>query len=237
MTVYVSPFAVSHKGDSSPVTEADGLAEAIILADLRLATPLIPIVAEESASAGDIPAIDEGPFWLVDPLDGTKEFIKRNGEFTVNVGLIVDHRPVLGVVFAPALDELWIGWHAQGAREAWHWRKGQRQALRVRPVPDEGLTVLASRSHDNADDLTHFLADHKVASLSIAGSSLKFCRVAEGVADLYPRLKPTCEWDTAAAHAVLTAAGGQVTLLDGSPFLYGKPGFLNGSFVARGALS
>lgn len=237
MEVYVSPFAVTHKDDRSPVTEADGLAEMIIIADLALATPHIPVVAEESVAAGHIPDIGQGPFWLVDPLDGTKEFIKRNGEFTVNIGLIVDRKPIFGVVFAPALDEMWIGWQSRGVSEAWHWQHNKKTALRVRPVPAEGVTVLASRSHADGPELDEFLAGYKVASVSNAGSSLKFCRLAEGAADLYPRLKPTCEWDTAAAHAVLSAAGGHMTLLDGSPFLYGKAGFLNPSFVAWGETS
>ncbi len=236
MKVYISPFAVNQKSDLSPVTEADEVAEKIILADLALATPDIPVVAEESVAAGKIPHLDGGPFWLVDPLDGTKEFIKRNGEFTVNIGLIVAGVPVLGLVFAPALDELWLGWSMAGQSQAWHWRHGTKKALRVRAVPPEGMTVLASRSHGDTAALDTLLAPYKVAAVQTAGSSLKFCRLAEGAADFYPRLLPTSEWDTAAGHAVLAAAGGSVTTVDGGFFAYSKPQFLNGSFVAKGTL-
>jgi 3'(2'), 5'-bisphosphate nucleotidase len=233
MDIYHSDFAVETKDDKSPVTAADAAGEKIILADLARLTPDIPVVAEESAAAGSIPDIGDGPFWLVDPLDGTKEFIKRNGEFTVNIGLIVDKRPLLGVVYAPALDTLYLGW---GPGTCLREKDGQREEIRCRVPGPDGVVVLASRSHATSDALQEYLGTTKVASITNAGSSLKFCRLAEGAADLYPRLGPTCEWDTAAAHAVLLAAGGDVVQADGSPFVYGKaPTFLNPFFIAKGA--
>lgn len=233
LEVYGSNFAVDHKDDDSPVTAADSAAEAIILADLARLTPHIPVVAEEEAAAGRIPDVGPGgAFWLVDPLDGTKEFVKRNGEFTVNIGLVIDRRPVLGIVYAPALDQMYAG---HGAGTAFReWGAALREAITCRRPPVEGLTVLSSRNHATPGDLEAFLAGLRVASSITAGSSLKFCRLAEGVADLYPRFGPTSEWDTCAAHAVVDAAGGSVTTLDGQPFLYGKPGFRNPGFVARG---
>lgn len=236
MDIYDSDFAVQQKDDRSPVTAADQAGEDIIVADLKRLTPDIPVVAEEAAAAGDIPEIGDGPFWLVDPLDGTKEFIKRNGEFTVNIGLVVDRQPVLGLVLAPALGTLYVGWTAGDARAAWRQTEAGREAIAVRTPGADGVIVLASRSHANSEELQAFLKDVTVASMTNAGSSLKFCRIAEGAADLYPRLGPTCEWDTAAAHAVLRGAGGTVTNLDGSPFLYGKAAekFLNPFFVAKG---
>lgn len=237
MDIYESDFAVQHKDDKSPVTAADQAGEDVIVADLKRLTPEIPVVAEEAAAAGEIPDIGDGPFWLVDPLDGTKEFIKRNGEFTVNIGLIVDRQPVLGLVLAPALGTLYVGWMTGETGTAWRETEAEgRQPMTVRTPGEDGVIVLASRSHATSEALQAFLKDTKVASMSNAGSSLKFCRIAEGAADLYPRLGPTCEWDTAAAHAVLRAAGGTVTHLDGTPFLYGKAAekFLNPFFVAKG---
>jgi len=235
MAVYDSDFAVAHKDDNSPVTEADGRAEAVLLDALATLTPDWPVVAEERAAAGEVPQIGDRPFWLVDPLDGTKEFIKRNGEFTVNVGLVHDCRPILGLVLAPALDALYVGHGPGTARRT---VGGAEQAIECRRPPAAGLVVLASRSHGAGGALEDYLARYPVAERTNAGSSLKFCRVAEGAADLYPRLAPTCEWDTAAAHAVLLAAGGRVEMLDGAPLAYGKGGdFLNPHFVARGAWS
>lgn len=232
MEIYESDFEVEHKDDRSPVTAADAAGEKIILADLARLTPDIPVVAEEEAAAGRIPEVGS-VFWLVDPLDGTKEFIKRNGEFTVNIGLVVDGRPALGLVYVPAQDVLYGGF---GVGTAFRERgNAPREAIECRRAPAEGLTVLASRSHANSEALQAYLGDKKVAEVTNAGSSLKFCRVAEGAADLYPRFGPTCEWDTCAAHAVLDAAGGGVTLTDGQPFLYGKvPTFLNPHFIAHG---
>ncbi|HRQ48792.1 MAG TPA: 3'(2'),5'-bisphosphate nucleotidase CysQ [Rhodocyclaceae bacterium] len=231
MDVYATDFAVRGKSDASPVTEADEKAEALILEGLARLAPDIPVVAEEAVAAGRIP--DTGRrFWLVDPLDGTKEFISRNGEFTVNIALIEDGEPRLGVVFAPALGQLFAGIRDDGAfRED----ASGRSPIAVRAVPAEGLTVVASRSHGDPAALEAFLAGRKVASLRNAGSSLKICLVAAGEADLYPRLGRTMEWDIAAAHAVLAAAGGALTETMGGPLRYGKPDFANPHFVARGS--
>jgi 3'(2'), 5'-bisphosphate nucleotidase len=229
---YRDDAAVRLKADASPVTVADEAAEAVILAGLAELTPSIPVVAEETVAAGRIPTLDDGPFWLVDPLDGTKEFISRNGEFTVNIALIEGGEAVLGVVLAPALGKVWWGARGHGAMA----RDGdgaRPRKIAVRPKPAQPVAV-ASRSH--ADPQTEaFLDQAGVAERISAGSSLKFCLVAEGKADLYPRFGRTMEWDTAAGQAVLSAAGGRVTTRDGAPFLYRKPGFENPGFIARGA--
>lgn len=230
MDIYATDFQVRGKGDASPVTEADERAEAVILAALAQIAPDIPAISEEAASQGHIPA-GGARFWLIDPLDGTKEFISRNGEFTVNIALVEDGRPVLGVVLAPALDRLFAGVVGTGAfvEEA-----GVRRAIQCRCVPAEGLTVVSSRSHGDAAALDAFLAGRRVAASVNVGSSLKLCLIAAGEADLYPRLGRTMEWDIAAGHAVLSAAGGQVQTLQGAPLGYGKPGLDNPHFVAMG---
>lgn len=232
LEIYQDEIEVRHKADASPVTLADERAEALIMRELHEAVPEIPIVAEEQAAAGRIPDVSGRRFFLVDPLDGTKEFIRRNGEFTVNIALIEDGRPVLGVVHIPVLG---LTYWVCGAGHAWR-RRGGGPAERIacRPAPDDGLVVVASRSHsDEATD--EYLSRLLVKERKPAGSSLKFCRVAEGAADLYPRFGRTMEWDTAAGHAVLAAAGGTVTHVDGTPLDYGKPGFENPAFIARGA--
>lgn len=223
------------KTDASPVTDADHAAEAIILTGLRRLTPDIPIIAEEEVAAGRLPKVGTGPFWLVDPLDGTKEFLKRNGEFTVNIALIEDGAPTMGVVFAPAQRVLWRGAAGHGAERLFDGKDAERIA--VRQPPPQGLTVFASRSHAIYGQLDIWLRnnDIPVAERKQAGSSLKFCLIAAGEADIYPRFGPTMEWDTAAGQAVLEAAGGEV--LDDStrqPLRYGKPGHRNHWFVARG---
>ncbi len=236
MAVYATDFAVRGKGDASPVTEADERAETLILAGLAALTPAVPVVAEESVAAGRVPDVSSGRFWLVDPLDGTREFVGRNGEFTVNIALIEHGLPVLGVVFAPALGgpagRLYAGAAGVGA---WLEDAQGRRAITCRAVPAEGLTVVASRSHGDAQALQDFLAGRKVARLVNAGSSLKLCLIAAGEADLYPRHGRTMEWDIAAGHAVLAAAGGQVLALPGErPLAYGKAGFENPHFFATG---
>lgn len=233
MRIYATPFAVQDKQDDSPVTEADHAAEAIILAALAQLTPDIPVVAEEQAAAGKTPPV-ERDFWLVDPLDGTREFIKKNGEFTVNLGLIRDGVPQLGIVFAPALERLFAGWVDAGARQAFEERDGQRRPIACRARPADGVTVACSRSHGSDYDLDRFLTPYRVSDKLRMGSSIKFGLVACGQADLYPRLSPTMEWDTAAGHAVLRAAGGSITDLAGAELRYGKPAFRNGNFVAWG---
>ncbi|WP_114391864.1 3'(2'),5'-bisphosphate nucleotidase CysQ [Oleisolibacter albus] len=229
---YEAGATARRKADGSPVTAADTAAEAVILPALRALTPDIPIVSEEASAAGIVPDVSAGLFWLVDPLDGTKEFIKRNGEFTVNIALVRAGSPVLGVVQVPVTGVLYAGIVGQGAVRS---DPGQPdRPIRARPAPADGLTVLTSRSHADNEALSAFLQDYAVKERLAAGSSLKFCRIAEGDGDLYPRLGPTCEWDTAAGHAVLAAAGGAVETLDGQTLRYGKPGFLNPHFLARG---
>jgi 3'(2'), 5'-bisphosphate nucleotidase len=229
---YRDDAAVRLKADASPVTAADEAAEAVILAGLASLTPGIPVIAEETVAAGRIPTLHNGPFWLVDPLDGTKEFISKNGEFTVNIALIEGSEPVLGVVLAPALGKVWWGARGHGAMALDGEPGAAPRRIAVRPKPSRPVAV-ASRSH--ADPQTEaFLDEAGVAERISAGSSLKFCLVAEGKADLYPRFGRTMEWDTAAGHAVLSAAGGRVTTRDGAPFIYRKPGFENPGFIARG---
>ncbi|MFY9327648.1 MAG: 3'(2'),5'-bisphosphate nucleotidase CysQ [Georgfuchsia sp.] len=230
MDIYATDFAVRGKSDASPVTEADEKAEAVILAALAKIAPDIPVISEEAAASGRIPKVAER-FWLVDPLDGTKEFISRNGEFTVNIALIEKGQPALGVVLAPALNRLFAGVAGEGAFVE---DTGIRRAIRCRTAPAEGLTVVSSRSHGDAAALDAFLAGRKVAASVNAGSSLKLCLVAAGEADLYPRLGRTMEWDIAAGHAVLRAAGGHVKTLQGDELRYGKDGLDNPHFVASG---
>jgi 3'(2'), 5'-bisphosphate nucleotidase len=228
MAVYDRPGSggVQTKADDTPLTEADLASHRCLVAGLEGLLPGVPVVSEEdAASLGH--RRPEGRFWLIDPLDGTKEFIARNGEFTVNVALVQDGRPVLGLVHAPVLDELFVGSSA-GAEVH---RGNAVHAISVRLPPPRPLRVVASKSHMN-DETRDFIAALGAHTLVQAGSSLKFCRVAEGVADCYPRLGPTAEWDTAAAQAVVEAAGGCVTTLDGLPLSCGKPELINPSFVA-----
>jgi 3'(2'), 5'-bisphosphate nucleotidase len=237
MAVYATEFSVRDKADASPVTAADEAAEKIILADLAAIAPDVPVVAEESVASGLVPVIAER-FFLVDPLDGTREFVSHRDEFTVNVALIEDGEPVLGVVYAPARRELYWG-DVRGGK-AGHidadpdgTMPSMGNAIMARSPPDRGLVAVASRSH-RTPETDAFLANYPVTEFRSIGSSLKFCLVAAGEADIYPRVGTTMEWDTAAGHAVLAAAGGHVTGLEGEPFRYGKPGFRNGNFVARG---
>jgi 3'(2'), 5'-bisphosphate nucleotidase len=238
--IYRGEFNVQRKADSSPVTEADNAAEAVILERLRKIAPHIPIIAEEEVAAGRIPAIGN-EFFLVDPLDGTKEFIEKRGDFTVNIALIRDRSPVLGVVYAPAKSSLFAG--NVTARSAFRSDQSTdtseaapRRAIEVRPVPQNGVTAVSSRSH-STPETDSYLALVNVADRVSIGSSLKFCLVATGEADLYPRLGPTMEWDTAAGHAVLLAAGGSVWAPGGVPLLYGKKDFRNSFFIASGTLN
>ena len=237
MAVYAKGFDVRDKADASPVTVADEAAEKCILEDLAEIAPGIPVVAEESVAGGKMPEVAER-FFLVDPLDGTKEFISHRDEFTVNIALIENGEPVLGVVLAPARRELF--WGDVRAGRAGHMDAEpdgtmplMGAALRARVAPPQGLVAVASRSH-RSPETDAFLANYPVSEFRSIGSSLKFCLLAAGQADLYPRLGPTMEWDTAAGQAVLVAAGGRVTTLEGEPFRYGKPGFRNGHFVAWG---
>jgi len=237
--IYRQGFDVQYKADTSPVTSADHAAEAVILERLAASAPGAAVVAEEEVAAGRVPARGEA-FFLVDPLDGTKEFIERRGDFTVNIALIRSGTPELGVVYAPANQQLFAG--NVPARRAFRSAQDPQSAARaalepisVRMVPAAGLTAVASRSH-RTPETDAYLARYRIAHMVSVGSSLKFCLVACGEADLYPRLGRTMEWDTAAGHAVLVAAGGRVSAPDGTPLRYGKPGFANPWFIASGAL-
>ena len=234
MRIYAGDLGERTKADKSPVTDADHAAEDIIVRGLRALTPGMPVVAEEEMAAGRVPQLNGGPFWLVDPLDGTKEFIKRNGEFTVNIALIESGKPTLGIVLAPVPDTLWRGDAELGADKSE--KAGAFTPIAVRAPPAAGLTAFASRSTAIYSDLDIWFRsnDLTVAERKQAGSSLKFCLLAAGEADLYPRPSPTNEWDTAAGHAVLVAAGGRVFAPDGSPLLYRKPRFFNPGFVGTG---
>ncbi len=231
MRVYATDFEVEIKGDESPVTLADQCAEKVIFEGLKRLAPDIPVVGEEAASAGDVPDVSNR-FWLVDPIDGTKEFISHSDEFTVNIALVDHGVPVLGLVLAPALGRLFTGAAGLGA---WVEDHQERRAIRVRPVPSEGLTVVGSRHHGDNSAVTALLAGRRIAAHRTVGSSLKLCLVAEGAADVYPRFGRTMEWDTAAGDAVLRAAGGAVRTLDGGLLGYGKDGFENPDFAAWGA--
>jgi 3'(2'), 5'-bisphosphate nucleotidase len=228
---YRSDLDIREKSDSSPVTEADERAEALIRAKLEDLAPEVPFIGEEAYAAGHRPDVSGGMFWLVDALDGTKEFVNKRDEFTVNIALIENKVPIFGVVHAPAVGDTYWGY----ASNAWkRGTGGSATAISVRPQPDEGIVVATSRSHRSGEE--EFLANYTISDTIIAGSSLKFCLIAEGKADLYPRLGPTSEWDIAAGHAVLNAAGGRVTQIDGFPFLYGKDNIRNPHFLAAGEI-
>ena len=232
---FVGECAVETKRDLSPVTAADRAAEAVILAGLARLAPGVPVVAEEEAEAGRIPEIG-AVFFLVDPLDGTKEFIRRGNDFTVNIGLVEAGAPTLGVVYAPARGHLW--WGDGALHEAWsadqavNEARGPVRRMKVMAAASPPRAV-ASRSHSTAATEAWLEAAAVTDRVSV-GSSLKFLIVAAGKADVYPRPSPTMEWDTAAGDAVLRAAGGRVFDLDGAPLVYGKPGFRNEGFVATG---
>ncbi|WP_296387018.1 3'(2'),5'-bisphosphate nucleotidase CysQ [Reyranella sp.] len=233
LRIYAGDLGERVKADRSPVTDADHAAEAVIVAGLRQLTPGLVVVAEEEMAAGHVPKLDGRPFWLVDPLDGTKEFIKKNGEFTVNIALVEAGKPTLGIVLAPVPDTLWRGDAELGADKSE--KGGAFHAIAVRTPPASGLVACASRSHAIYSDLDVWFRnnDLTVAERIQAGSSLKFCLIAEGRADIYPRFGPTNEWDTAAGQGVLEAAGGEVVTTDDRPLAYGKPGFGNPHFIAR----
>ena len=230
LTIYRGGFQVDEKRDGSPVTEADRAAHAIIVEGLTRAAPEIPVLSEESAETDYASRAGWERFWLVDPLDGTKEFVSRNGEFTVNIALIERGAPVLGVVHVPVTGVTYLGARGIGAfrRDA----DGARAAIHARPRGAR-LRVVASRSHADAalHEYIMRLGEHDVVSM---GSSLKFCLIAEGAADVYPRLGPTMEWDTAAAQAVVEAAGGRVVGPDNRPLRYNKSSLLNPWLIASG---
>jgi len=227
LTVVRRGFEVEAKGDSSPVTEADRAAELVVLAALARAAPGVPVIAEEEVAAGRIPAHGD-IFFLVDPLDGTKEFVRGGDDYTVNIGLIEDGTPKLGAVFAPATKRLHGGVAGGGA---WLDQGSGREPIATRRRGNM-LTAVASKSHLNQATVDYLQSAAGGCDYVAIGSSLKFCIVAEGGADIYPRASPTSEWDTAAGHAVLLAAGGLVDGPDGSSLRYGKRAFLNRGFVA-----
>jgi len=232
MEIYAGEFNVELKGDNSPLTCADRASHEVITAGLQQAYPEIPILSEEGRDISYRERSEWSRFWLVDPIDGTKEFIKRNGEFTVNIALIEEGLVVAGVVYVPAQEKTYLGIKTQGA-----WLKvgdNDPVKIQVRKADHEaGLTVVMSRSHPSPE-LEAYLQNIKVAEALPVGSSLKLCVVAEGKADVYPRLGPTMEWDTAAGHAVVEAAGGTVTQVDGSPLVYNNEDLLNPFFIVKG---
>jgi len=231
MQIRARGFETLEKADESPVTEADHAAEALIVAGLRAACPDIPVVAEEEIAAGHVPR-DAEVLWVVDPLDGTREFARRRDDFAVCIGLVRRGAPALGVVGQPATGALYGGIVGQGA---WKREGGTERPISTRHPPAAGISVVASRHYADDPRLVPFLAGRRVADVVHMGSALKFCLVAEGRADLYPRFGPTMEWDTAAAHALVEAAGGTIRLLDGGGVLrYGKPDWRNPPFVCSG---
>jgi 3'(2'), 5'-bisphosphate nucleotidase len=227
LDVYGQPHEVETKQDGSPVTEADHRSQAVILRHLAGLDPGVPVVAEEDDQLPDTAA---ARFWLVDPLDGTKEFLGHSDEFTINIALIDAGSPVLGVVYAPALDRLF----AAEPGTSFVVQAGDRRPISARSIPPDGATVVSSRSHGDPDALAKFESGRQIKDSVTIGSSLKFCLVATGEADLYPRFGRTMEWDTAAGDAVLRAAGGRVMDLEGRLLRYGKPGWDNPFFLAAG---
>lgn len=232
LEIYRTDFDSTRKDDGSPLTLADMASEGVIVPGLRSLTPDIPVISEEEFSNGTSPEVPGDRFWLVDPLDGTREFLKRNDEFTVNIGLIDAGVPRLGILYAPALDLMYAGVTGEGTTliEA----HGDERPITCREVDDDGLDVLVSRSHARNERLDDYLSDLTVRARVPQGSALKFGRLAAGEADLYPRFGPTCEWDTAAGHAIVLAAGGSLETFDGSPLAYHKADYLNPGFVAFG---
>jgi 3'(2'), 5'-bisphosphate nucleotidase len=232
MRIYAEPFDVTHKDDKTPVTEADLASERVIVAMLTAAFPDIPVVSEETVPEAGF-ASPAARFWCVDPLDGTREFVAKNGEFAVLIALVEHGRPVLGVVHGPAVGLTYIA-HGPGSarrREA----GGEFAAIRARALGPEGIVVVHSRSHGNSRRLAEYFQGRPIAERRQCGSALKFGVLAAGDADLYPRFGTTMEWDTAAGQAVLEAAGGHVFDLAGAPLAYSKPGLKNDGFVAWGA--
>ena len=231
MKIYNTDFNVETKADNSPVTEADKVAEDHIISGIREGiTASYPVIGEEAYSAGKSPETGSGPFWLVDALDGTNSFISRDDQFTVNIALIDAGRPVLGVIHAPALGDTYWG----GPSGAFAEYSGKpAKTISCRMPDDEGLVVVASLNH-RSPELEEFIAKLKVTSSMSVGSSLKFCLVANGSSDIYPRLGRTMEWDIAAGHAIINAAGGSVKKMDGSTMTYAKKGLENPDFIVRG---
>lgn len=231
MKVYETDFAVECKEDDSPITKADRVSNEIISRSLAALYPDIPIVSEESPKPPYSERLKWKRFWLVDPLDGTKEFVKRNGEFTVCIALVEDRGPVFGALYVPVTDLLYAGGPGMGSRK---YQGGRESAIRAaKPAPGEPVVVVASRSHPD-ERLDGYLGRYPNHKLVTAGSALKFGLLAEGKAHLYPRFNRTWEWDSAAGHAVILGAGGTFSAMGGGEFLYNKEDFMNGGFEARG---
>jgi 3'(2'), 5'-bisphosphate nucleotidase len=233
LEVYAMPDftdLIEMKDDRSPLTLADKRAHEIIHTLLKKDFPEIPMISEEGKSISYSERFQWKKYWLVDPLDGTKEFIKRNGEFTVNIALMENNRPVAGVIYIPVTDTIYAGVVGQGAFKI---EEGLQSEIHVRKAPATDRTAVGSRSHSSEDE-AKVLSDFKVTDFITTGSSIKFCLVAEGAADLYYRHGPTMEWDTAAGQAILEAAGGKMTNPDGTEFLYNKENMLNGGFLCKG---
>lgn len=225
-------ITVSYKDDDSPVTIADKESDELIFNELNKIYPKIPIISEENDNNKD-GKINHDVFWIVDPLDGTKSFIKRNGEFTVNIGLVCDKKPVLGVIHASLSNETYYVGNDQISY------KQSFGKIHARKVPEEGLTILTSKYFTNDDNIESYLNNYKINNLMKASSSIKLCLIAEGKADIYPRFGQTMEWDTAAGHAILNAAGGSVKNLSGVDLSYGNvnKNYYNPSFIAQGLIT
>lgn len=238
LDVYATDFDVRAKADDSPVTAADEAAEMVILSALRALLPGVPIVAEEAVARGDVPTLDGRDFLLVDPLDGTREFLARTGEFTVNIALVSGGRPTVGVVYAPVSGTIYLGGDTarRGAVVAGaRFLPADAETIHARPRPIGGLVAVASKTH-GCERTKAYLAGLRITQCVAIGSASKFGLIAAGEADVYPRFTPTSEWDTAAGHAVLSAAGGAVLTPEGAPLPYGRraAGFVNGPFIAWG---
>ena len=234
MEIYEGPaFQVTQKDDKSPLTAADLASHRAIVAGLQKLTPEWPVLSEESEHTPYETRRDWDTFWLVDPLDGTKEFLKRNGEFTVNIALVEGDTPILGVVYAPASGKMYFAARGVGAFKQ---ENGETIPIRVQRCPGGATRVIVSRSH-GSDETELYTRQYGQCEFVPMGSSLKFCLVAEGIADVYPRSGPTMEWDTAAAHCILALAGGSVTGADGQRLIYNKPSLLNPGFLASGIIA
>ncbi len=230
MQYFQGKYTINSKNDHSPVTEADVAANDYITKELSQLAPDIVVIAEEGEEADKMPVLQEF-FWLVDPLDGTRAFVAGEAEFTVNIALIKNSTPLLGVIYAPAQSLLYYGAAGQGAFRVANGAKAQK--ISVRKPPADGLTVVRSKSHPSAKT-SEFLQKLPIKELISGSSSIKFCQIAEGCADIYPRFGRTMEWDTAAGHAILNAAGGRVETAEGKILCYGKNGFENPHFIAYG---
>lgn len=228
MTYFGGELNASRKEDKSPVTEADVQANKLIINALMKLSPQIPAVGEEDEVMN---AGGHELFWLVDPLDGTRSFVRGEPEFTVNIGLVYKQKPVLGVIYAPPQDALYFGGEGLGAFRSINGAEAEPIAVRI--PSEDGLVVVRSKSHPSKET-AQYLETLRIKEMMAGSSSIKLCMVAEGSADIYPRFGRTMEWDTAAGHAILQAAGGRVATTDGKPLIYGKPGFENPGFIAFG---